>query len=49
MKGNTTLPAWKLINLLNSLILGWATYHQHIVDKDIFNYVDSKIWRAIWQ
>lgn len=49
IKGNPTLPAWKLINLLNPVIRGWATYHRHVVAKDIFNYVDTQIWRAIWQ
>lgn len=49
IKGNPTLPAWKLINLLNPVIRGWANYHQHVVAKDIFNYVDTHIWRAIWQ
>ncbi|EEH0277013.1 group II intron reverse transcriptase/maturase [Salmonella enterica] len=49
IKGNPTIPAWKLINLLNPVIRGWANYHQHIVAKDIFNYVDTQIWRAIWR
>lgn len=49
IKGNPTLPEWKLINLLNPVIRGWANYHQHVVAKDIFNYVDTHIWRAIWQ
>lgn len=49
IKGNPTFPAWKLINLLNPVIHGWATYHQHVVAKDIFNYVDTQIWRVIWQ
>lgn len=43
IKDNPTLPAWKLINLLNPVIRGWATYHQHVVAKDIFNCTSSDL------
>jgi RNA-directed DNA polymerase len=40
--------AWGLINQLNSVIRGWANYHRHVVSKKTFAYVDSRIFRQIW-
>lgn len=49
VKGNKTVPAWVLVDLLNPMIRGWANYHRHVVAKDTFNYVDYRIWRLLWQ
>ncbi|WP_328515968.1 group II intron maturase-specific domain-containing protein [Marinobacterium weihaiense] len=49
MKDNKTAPAWLLIDMLNPMIRGWANYHRHIVAKEIFNYVDYRIWKLLWQ
>src|SRR5262249_16059898 len=46
---NPTLPAGKLILLLNPIIRGWAHYHQHVVSKEIFNSIDDAIYRRIRQ
>ena len=45
-KGATT---YGLIMLLNPIIRGWANYHQHVVSKRTFSYVDSQIFNSIWQ
>lgn len=47
--GNKTVPTWRLIDLLNPVIRGWANYHRHIVAKETFNYVDYRIWKMLWQ
>lgn len=40
--------AWGLINQLNPVIRGWANYHRHVVSKKTFAYIDSRIFRQIW-
>jgi RNA-directed DNA polymerase len=45
-KGATTD---ELINTLNPIIRGWANYHQHVVSKQTFTYVDRQIFNSIWQ
>ena len=41
--------AEELIKTLNPIIRGWANYHQHVVSKRTFSYVDSQIFNSIWQ
>ena len=38
-----------LINVLNPIIKGWATYHQGVVAKQTFTAVDCRIWQRIWR
>src|SRR5713226_4316116 len=45
VKKNKTLPAGKLILLLNPIIRVWAHYHQHVVRKEICNSVDDAIYQ----
>ena len=47
VKKNKTLPAGKLILILNPIIGGWAQYHQHVVSTDIFSSVDDAIYQRI--
>ncbi|WP_234418493.1 group II intron reverse transcriptase/maturase [Dongshaea marina] len=49
IKGHKTVPAWKLIEMLNPVIRGWANYHRHVVSKETFSYVDYRIWKMLWQ
>jgi RNA-directed DNA polymerase len=47
VKKNKTLPAGKLILILNPIIRGWAQYHQHVVSADIFNSIDDEIYQRL--
>jgi RNA-directed DNA polymerase len=38
-----------LINTLNAKIRGWTNHYKHVVAKDIFSYVDSQIFSALWR
>jgi RNA-directed DNA polymerase len=38
-----------LIELLNPMIRGWATYHRHVVAKRTYSTVDNHIWHALWR
>ena len=33
----------------NPLIRVWVNYHRHVVAKKTFSFVDSEIWKKIWQ
>jgi RNA-directed DNA polymerase len=39
----------ELIDTLNPIIRGWANYHRHVVSKQTFSYVDSQLFKSIWQ
>ncbi len=47
VKKNQTLPAGKLILMLNPIIRGWAQYHQHVVSTEIFSSVDDAIYQRL--
>lgn len=47
VKKNKTLPAGKLILILNPIIRGWAQYHQHVVSTEIFSSVDDAIYQRL--
>jgi RNA-directed DNA polymerase len=34
---------------LNPILRGWGDYYQHVVSKQIFSYVDSRVWQMIWK
>jgi len=44
-----SIPAGKLILVLNPLIRGWANYHRHVVSSKTFNAVDTAIFQALWR
>jgi len=44
-----TMSAGQLINQLNPLIRGWATYHRHVVSKRTFSKVDHALFKALWR
>lgn len=33
-----------VINYLNPLLRGWGNYYRHGVSKEVFSYIDSKVW-----
>ncbi|WP_268234918.1 group II intron maturase-specific domain-containing protein, partial [Marinithermofilum abyssi] len=49
IKENKTAKAGTIIGLLNPVIRGWAQYHQHVVSKKMFIFIDHKIMQALWR
>lgn len=49
IKRMRSCKASDLINILNSKIRGWANHFRHVVAKEIFTYVDSQIFSALWR
>lgn len=49
IRGNKTAKQETVIRLLNPIIRGWATYHQHVVAKRCFQSVDRDVWQALWR
>jgi len=49
VKTNKALTAARLIIKLNPMIRGWTNYHQHVVSKETFSFVDDAIYRVIRQ
>ena len=49
VKGSLQLSAGSLVQRLNPIISGWASYHQHVVSKQTFGKVDTHIFRMIWR
>ena len=49
IKAHKQISAGDLIDILNPMIRGWATYHRHQVSKQTFNKVDQAIFWALWQ
>ena len=40
--------AWTLIQRLNPILRGWANFYRHACSKKTFAYVDSRIFRQVW-
>ena len=49
IKTRKSATTYELITTLNPIIRGWANYHQHVVSKRTFSYVDKQIFNSIWQ
>ena len=49
LRRNQTAKQEEVIKLLNPIIRGWANYHQHVVAKDTFHWVDHQIWQKLWR
>ena len=47
VKANKALTAARLIIKLNPMIRGWTNYHQHVVSKETFSFVDDATYRVI--
>ena len=48
IKSLATGKTAELIRQLNIKLSGWANYYRHSVAKRTFNYVDTKVFRALW-
>jgi RNA-directed DNA polymerase len=49
VRANKSASQINLIGLLNPVIRGWATYHQHVAARQTFGRADFEIWRRLWQ
>jgi RNA-directed DNA polymerase len=49
IKGNASAAQAVVIQKLNPIIRGWATYHRHVVAKACFSSIDSQIWQLLWK
>lgn len=47
IKNNPHLPTHRLIAILTPIIRGWATYHRHVVSKEIFYSLHHEIIMAL--
>ena len=47
--GHKMVKQEELIDILNPKIRGWTNYHRHVVSKEIFSYVDFRIYSWIWK
>lgn len=48
LKGHKNIPVEEVLSHLNPVLKGWGNYYRHGASKDVFNYVDSQIWKAFW-
>ena len=46
---NKQMKADELVSKLNPIIRGWANYYRFSSAKEIFNYIDYRIWKMLWQ
>ena len=47
VRANKSASQLNLIGLLNPVIRGWATYHQHVAASQTFGRADFEIWRRL--
>lgn len=49
IKSRPGIKTEELIKILNPKLRGWGNYFRHVVSKDIYKYVDSNVFNALWQ
>jgi len=49
LKQNRQATADKIINLLNPMLQGFALYYRFVVSKEVFTYIQDKVWRKLWR
>src|ERR1039458_1257791 len=49
VKNNASAAQAVVIQKLNPIIRGWATYHRHVVAKACFSSMDAQIWQLLWK
>ena len=49
LKTNMSSKTNNLIGMLNPIIRGWANFYRHVVSQEIYDKIDSAIWKMTWQ
>ena len=49
ISNNKQIKADELVSKLNPIIRGWANYYVYSSAKEIFNYIDYRVWKMLWQ
>lgn len=49
LKENRNAKPEAVIAFLNPILRGWANYYRHASSKDVYAYVDSRLWRMLWR
>ncbi len=49
LRQNLNASPEEVINYLNPIIRGFTNYYRFVCSKEVFNYFDSEIWRAIYR
>jgi len=49
LKANMSAKTDNLIGMLNPVIRGWANFYSHVVSQEIYDKIDSAIWKMTWQ
>lgn len=48
LKRHKDVTAAAVIRYLNPVLKGWGNYYRHAASKQVFSYVDSEVWKALW-
>jgi hypothetical protein len=48
LKTSSSQSRGLVIQWLNPVIRGWASYYRHVVSQKVFDDIDSAIWRLTW-
>ena len=49
LRANMSAKTDNLIGMLNPIIRGWANFYCHVVSQEIYDKIDSAIWKMTWQ
>ncbi|NMG11616.1 group II intron maturase-specific domain-containing protein [Brasilonema sp. UFV-L1] len=47
LKANPSIKPEAVVNYLNPLLRGWGNYYRHGVSKEVFSYIDTKVWEYL--
>ncbi len=49
LKQNKTVEQKIVIKQLNPKLRGFGNYYRHAISKEVFSYINSETWKALWQ
>lgn len=49
LNNNRSAKPEDVIAYLNPVIRGWGNYYRYVVSKEVFFYVDNRIWEMLWR